>query len=167
MERWGVKFGKIVPKVKAKDVVKSWKIFTGDIVRVLEGDEKGKEGKVQCVLRKRNQVVVSGLNLQRVNMPAQEPGKPAHYLVEKGINVSYVSLLDPKTKKPCKASWKILEDGTKVRVSRSSGLEIPLPPPPEIKRIAGPFDTNPEDVHKRTYFPSLKTLPIPEDCSFI
>lgn len=167
MERWGLKFGKFVPKVKAKDVVKSWKVFTGDIVRVMEGDEKGKEGRVQCVLRKRNQVVVSGLNLQRVNMPSQEPGKPSFYMVEKGINISYVSLLDPTLNRPCKSGWKLLPDGSKKRVSRLTGAEIPLPPPPQIKRVAGPFDTNPEDVHKRTFFPSLKTPPIPEDCTFI
>jgi large subunit ribosomal protein L24 len=165
MEKWGIKFGKIVPKVK--DVVRSWKIFTGDTVRIMEGDEKGKEGKVQCVLRKRNLVVVSGLNLQRVNMPAQEPGKPSYYTVEKGINVSYVSLIDPTNNEPCKAGWQLLSNGSKKRVSRSTGAEIPLPPPPEIKRVAGPFDTNPEDVHKRTYFPSLKIPPLPEDCTFI
>jgi hypothetical protein len=32
MKKWGIKFGKLVPTVKPKDIVKSWKIFKGDKV---------------------------------------------------------------------------------------------------------------------------------------
>lgn len=31
-EKWGMRFGKLVPKVKPKDVVKVWNIVTGDLV---------------------------------------------------------------------------------------------------------------------------------------
>ena len=32
MEKWGLRFGKMVPKVKPKDRVKTWRILTGDTV---------------------------------------------------------------------------------------------------------------------------------------
>lgn len=33
MEKWGLLFGKLVPKVKPKDQIKTWRILRGDIVR--------------------------------------------------------------------------------------------------------------------------------------
>lgn len=50
--------------------------------------------------------------------------------VESPIAYSNVSLLDPVTKSPVKVSWRYLEDGTKVRVTRgklSSGSVVPRP----------------------------------------
>ncbi len=32
MEKWGFRFGKLVPKVKPRDQIKTWRIVTGDIV---------------------------------------------------------------------------------------------------------------------------------------
>lgn len=167
MEKWGLKFGKIVPKVKARDVVGKWKIFTGDTVQIINGAETGLVGKVECVLRKRNQVVVSGANIAKVNVVPRNGVEKGYYLVEKGINVSNVALVDPVTKRPTKVFWRILEDGKKIRVAKDSGVEIPKPPGPQIVRQSGPFDTNPEDALRRTFFPSLLIPPFPEDCSHI
>ena len=167
MEKWGLKFGKIVPKVKPKDVVKKWKIYTGDMVRVTSGPDKGAEGRIECVLRKKNQVVVSGVNIAKVKIAPQEGSDKLFFMVEKGIDVSNVSLIDPVSKAPTKIIWKILEDGKKVRISKNSGTEIPLPPPPQILRKAGPFDTNPDDATRRTFFPSLLRPPIPAECNHI
>lgn len=167
MEKWGFKFRKLVPKVKAEDVAKSWKIFTGDMVRVMNGPEKGVEGKVEDVLRKRNLVIVAGTNLAKVHMKPQPENDRGYYMVEKGIHVSNVSLIDPVTKEPTKVFWKYNDNGQKMRISKVSGAEIPLPPPPVIVRVAGPFDTNPELVKKKTFKPSLLTPPIPDDCTHL
>lgn len=35
MEKWGFKFGKIVTKVKPEDLLKTWRIVTGDIVSTI------------------------------------------------------------------------------------------------------------------------------------
>ncbi len=63
MEKWGVKFGKIVSKIKPMDLARSWKIFQGDQVKVIAGRCKGEEGKVIQVRRKNNQVIIEGVNL--------------------------------------------------------------------------------------------------------
>lgn len=50
--------------------------------------------------------------------------------VESPISYSNVSLIDPVTKAPVKVSWRYLEDGSKVRVTRgqlASGSIIPRP----------------------------------------
>lgn len=167
MEKWGLQFRKLVPKVKAKDVAQSWKIFTGDLVRVISGTEKGVEGVVEDVLRKRNLVIVAGTNLAKVHMKPNNENDRGFFMVEKGIHVSNVSLIDPVTKEPTKVYWKYLENGEKVRISKTSGAEIPNPPKPVIKRVAGPFDTNPDIVAKKTFHPSLLVPPIPDTCTHI
>jgi large subunit ribosomal protein L24 len=43
---------------------------------------------------------------------------------EAPIHVSNVSLVDPETKRPARAGYRINEDGTKVRVLRPSGKEV-------------------------------------------
>lgn len=63
LEKWGLRFGKIVSKVKPRDVVKKWKIFIGDTVEIIEGKDKGKQGKVINIIKPFNQVFVEGLNL--------------------------------------------------------------------------------------------------------
>jgi hypothetical protein len=55
------------PKVAPKDVVKKWRIFPGDKVMVMAGDDKGKVGTVIKCLTKENKVLVSGVNLVCTN----------------------------------------------------------------------------------------------------
>lgn len=65
MEKWGLKFGKMVPKVKPADLLNSWKIVKADMVEVIAGAYKGKQGKVLRVQRDRNGLIVEGVNLVR------------------------------------------------------------------------------------------------------
>ena len=168
MERWGLQFGKFVPKVKAKDVVQSWRIFKGDRVCVISGPEKGKEGTVERVFRRRNQVIVDGVNLAKVSAKPDESDPDRRFLlVHRGLDVSNVQLIDPVNKKPTKIEWRLNPDGTKTRVSKTSGAEIPRPVYPKIVRKAGPFDTNAEEACRVTYKPSLLDPPIPPECNHI
>lgn len=47
------------------------------------------------------------------------------YSKEAPVPVSQVALLDPKDDQPCRTKWVFLEDGTKARQSKRSGLIIP------------------------------------------
>jgi large subunit ribosomal protein L24 len=40
-----------------------WRIVRGDRVQVISGKNKGSRGEVKMVIRKRNQVIVEGVNL--------------------------------------------------------------------------------------------------------
>lgn len=68
----------IVPRIKhraipEKDRIKKWKILTGDLVQVVKGPEAGKQGKVIKVIRKRNRVVVEGVNIVRTTPSRPSP----------------------------------------------------------------------------------------------
>lgn len=52
--------GKSVPE---KDRIKKWKILAGDTVEMMAGEDKRKQGKVLKVLRKKNKLVVKGINV--------------------------------------------------------------------------------------------------------
>ena len=101
------------------------KIKTGDLVTIISGDEKGKQGKVLKVLPKDNAVVVEGLNIVKKHVkPNQNNTKGS--IVEKPnkIHVSNVALVDPKTNKPTRIGYKTGKDNKKVRVAKKSGTEI-------------------------------------------
>jgi hypothetical protein len=57
--------------------------------------------------------------------------------------------------KPTKVARRFLEDGSRVRVSKSSGALLPKPDPlarlPPRSNVAGPKDTAPQDAFKVTF----------------
>jgi large subunit ribosomal protein L24 len=97
-----------------------FKIKKGDKVVVLTGRDKGKSGEVLRVLRDDNRVVVQGVNMVKRHTRPQ-PGNPGG-IVEKeaSIHISNVAHIDPKSNKPTRVGYKLLEDGRKVRVARRS-----------------------------------------------
>lgn len=100
------------------------KIKKGDQVVVTTGAHKGAKGEVMKVLREENRVVVQGVNMRtHHNKPTQtSPGGIEK--VEAPIHVSNVALADPKSGKATKVGYKVLKDGTKVRVAKASGETI-------------------------------------------
>lgn len=103
-------------------------VRTGDVVRVVRGDERGKEGTVLRVLRKKNRVVVKGVNIvkkHRRARTAEEQG--GIFEVEAPIAASNVMLVDPKSGAPTRVYVRTDKDGTKERVARKSGDTIPYP----------------------------------------
>jgi large subunit ribosomal protein L24 len=105
-------------------------VVKGDVVRVLRGDDKGKEGKVLQVYPKKNRVLVQGVNIvkkHRRARTAEEEGGIRE--AEAPIAASNVMLLDPKTGAPTRVRARTDNDGTKERASAKSGDTIPFPSP--------------------------------------
>lgn len=105
-------------------------VVKGDTVRVLRGDDKGKEGKVLRVYPKKNRVLVQGVNIvkkHRRARTAEEEGGIRE--AEAPIAASNVMLLDPKTGAPTRVRARTDKDGTKERASAKSGDTIPFPSP--------------------------------------
>ena len=101
------------------------KIRTGDEVIVITGRDKGKRGKV---LRRADEqrVVVEGVNVVKKHVrPNPLKGVPGG-IVEKTmpIHQSNVAIYNPATGKADRVGIKVLADGKKVRVYKSSGEEI-------------------------------------------
>ena len=98
----------------------SSRIKKGDNVMVITGKDKGKTGEVLNVLPAQQKVVVRGVNIiKRHTKPSQTaPGGIVER--ENAIHLSNVALIDPTSNKATKIGFRILEDGRKVRFSKSS-----------------------------------------------
>lgn len=100
------------------------KIKKNDNVIVIAGKDKGTKGKVLKVFPNLNKVVVEGVNIAKKHIKKSQ-GNKSGQIIEKSmpIDVSNVSILDPKTKKPTRIGY-VIEEGKKVRISKSSGQKI-------------------------------------------
>jgi large subunit ribosomal protein L24 len=102
------------------------RIKKGDQVVVTTGNKKikGQTGEVLRVDGER--VYVSNLNLvKRATKPNPQAGQPGGLIErEASIHISNVMLLDPATGKGARVSTKVLENGKRIRVFRSSGEAI-------------------------------------------
>ena len=100
-------------------------VLKGDTVRVMRGDDKGKEGKVLRVYTKTGRVVVEGVNIVKRHRKARRADEQSGIIdFPAPIHASNVMLIDPKTGAPTRARARIDDDGTKERVSAKSGEPI-------------------------------------------
>lgn len=95
----------------------------GDQVIVITGKNKGQKGEVLRVLNGGEHFVVANVNLvKRHTKPNPQANQPGGIIErEAPIHGSNVMLLNPATGKGERVGFKVLEDGRKVRVFRSSG----------------------------------------------
>ena len=100
------------------------RIRKGDHVVVTAGKDKGKRGDVVSVVG--DKVVVSNVNLvKRHTKPNPQASQPGGVIErEAPIHVSNVMLFNPASGKGERIGTKVLEDGRKLRVFRSSGEAI-------------------------------------------
>ncbi len=101
------------------------KIRKGDEVIVIAGKDKGKRG---TVLRRvdEDHLVVEGVNRVKKHVRPNPVKGVTGGIVEKdmAIHISNVALVNPATGKAERVGFKLLEDGKKVRVFKSSGQTV-------------------------------------------
>ena len=98
------------------------KIKKGDKVVILSGKDKGKHGEVTKAFPKEAKVLVGGINrMTRHKKPSQQDPQGGLERIEAPMHVSKVAIEDPKTGKPTRVGFKVLEDGRKVRFAKRSG----------------------------------------------
>ena len=96
-------------------------VKTGDKVKIITGKDKGKEGVVLKTLRKKDRVIVEGINIVKKHRKASQTNVTGGILEEEAsVHVSNVMLIDPKTGEPTKVGYKV-EDGKKVRFAKKTG----------------------------------------------
>ena len=101
------------------------KIRKGDQVVVIAGKDKGKRGTVsRRVYAER--VVVEGINRVKKHVKPNPVKGVVGGVIDKDmpLHVSNVALLNPKTQKADRVGFKVLEDGSKVRVFKSNGETV-------------------------------------------
>jgi large subunit ribosomal protein L24 len=100
-------------------------ITKGDTVRVMRGDDKGKEGKVIKVYTKTGRVTIEGVNIVKRHRKARRAEEQSGIVdFPAPIHASNVMLVDAKGN-ATRVRMRIDEDGTKERMSVKSGDAIP------------------------------------------
>lgn len=100
------------------------KLKKGDKVIVIAGKDKGKQGAVEKVWLKTDQVTVAGVNMgKRHSKPRSQGQKGGIIDFIRPLTVSKVALLCPKCKKPTRVGYKLIKD-SKVRICRKCNQEI-------------------------------------------
>jgi large subunit ribosomal protein L24 len=107
---------------------KGMKIKKGDRVIVIAGKDKGREGTVRVADPETQRVIVEGVSMikknTKVNYQGRRGAKEGGIVHQEAfIHVSNVALVDPETKKPARAGYR-LDDEKKVRVARPSGKDV-------------------------------------------
>lgn len=100
------------------------KIKKNDIVRVIAGNDKDKEGRVIEVLPDKMRLVVEGVNVRKRHMrPTQGQAQGGIHEREMPIHYSNVMLLDG-AKNPTRLGSKIVEENgeqKRVRIAKTTG----------------------------------------------
>ena len=98
------------------------KIRKGDLVRVITGKDKDKEGKVLSVNAKNHTVLVEGINMaSKHTKPNAQNQTGGIVSQESSIDISNVMLVVDG--KATRVGFKV-EDGKKVRVAKATGKVI-------------------------------------------
>ena len=101
-------------------------VTRGDTVRVMRGEDKGKEGKILRVFPKTGRVTIEGINIVKKHRKARRAEEQSGIIeMPAPVHHSNVMLLDPKSGKPTRVKARIDEDGTKERLAVKSGEAIP------------------------------------------
>jgi large subunit ribosomal protein L24 len=101
------------------------KIKKGDEVVIIAGRDKGKRGTVNSRVNETH-VLVEGVNLVKKHQKPNPMKGITGGVIEKSmpIDQSNLMLLNPATGKGDRVGFRLLEDGTKVRVFKSNGEQV-------------------------------------------
>ena len=105
--------------------MKKMSIRKDDMVVVLSGKDKGKQGKILEVMPKEGKVVVEKINVvSRHTKPRKQGDQGGILKKEAPIYTCKVQRVCPKCGKPTRAAHKVQADGKKVRICKKCGAEI-------------------------------------------
>ncbi len=97
------------------------RIRRDDIVMVMAGKDKGKTGKIVRVLPKTNKAVIENINVVKKSVKKSDTYPQGGYVeLEKPVALANLMLVDKKSQKPTRFTVKVLKDGAKERIARTS-----------------------------------------------
>ncbi len=98
------------------------RIRKGDTVLVISGSDRGTRGEVLSVSPKAERAVVQGVAIAAKHTKPRGMGQPGGIVrAEATIHLSNLKLIDPKSDKPTRVGFRVLDDGRKVRVAKVTG----------------------------------------------
>jgi len=112
----------LITKLQKKTEIIRTDLKKGDVVQVVSGRDKGKEGKILQVLRKKHAVLVERLNLIKKHAKKSQSNPQGGIIEKEGmIAIPRVMMVCRSCAKPVRLAVKILADGKKLRVCRHCG----------------------------------------------
>jgi large subunit ribosomal protein L24 len=104
------------------------RIRKGDLVQVISGSDKGKQGRVLAIDRERNKVRVEKVRVQKKHLKPGRKNMRAGGIVEQEgyVDASTVMLVDPSRNAPGRIKVEV-RDGKRVRVFTKSGTALAEP----------------------------------------
>ena len=97
----------------------------GDRVKVIAGQDKGKEGEVIRALPQKGRVVVEKVNMiKKAQRPTQANPQGGIMTMEAPLNASNVMLVCPQCKAATRVGHRFDEAGKKHRVCKKCGKDI-------------------------------------------
>ena len=97
----------------------------GDRVKVIAGNDKGKEGEVIRALPQKGRVVVEKVNMiKKAQRPTQANPQGGIMTMEAPLNASNVMLVCPQCKAATRVGHRFDEAGKKHRVCKKCGKDI-------------------------------------------
>ena len=97
----------------------SLNVKSGDLVLVITGKDKGKQGKVLKTSPKTNRIVVEGVNMISRHQKARKAQEKSQIVKKEGtIDVSNVMVVCPVCGKPTRVKHTVNEEGKVVRTCK-------------------------------------------------
>lgn len=123
------------PRTNKPKVAGKMRLRTGDLVRVIAGKDKGKEGRITRVLSSEGKVVVEGINIaikhqkappqRQQNVMGATPPQGGRIEQSAPMHACKVQLVDPAdSARVSRIGTGVDADGNKTRVARRSGSVI-------------------------------------------
>jgi len=101
------------------------RIKRDDLVLVIVGKDRGKQGQVRQVFSRENRLVVQGVNMIKRHMRPRAMGTQAGIIEKEApIHASNVMIICKTCGKPVRVGFRVRPDGVKSRVCRSCGEDI-------------------------------------------
>jgi len=93
-----------------------------DKVRIIAGNDQGKEGEVLKVFPRTGRIIVEKVNMIKRHQRASQNNPQGGIIEKEGpVDASNVMLICPNTGKTTRIGKAILSDGSRARVSKRSG----------------------------------------------
>jgi large subunit ribosomal protein L24 len=96
------------------------KIKKGDMVKVLKGKDRGKEGVVMRVLPKEGKVIVEGVNMAKKHQKSTKATMQAG-IIDKDMPIDASNVALVSQGKASRIGFRVEADGTKTRIAKRTG----------------------------------------------
>jgi len=96
------------------------KIKKGDMVVVLKGKDRGKQGVVMRVMPKDGKVIVEGVNIAKKHQKSTRATMQAG-IIDKDMPMDASNVAILSQGKPSRVGFRIESDGTKTRIAKRTG----------------------------------------------